>query len=73
MQTFKRICLTDTVLEAQNGDRQVLQRGEEYITSPEDAKGNVVVFDRFWARFPVALFAGAVEFTPPNTGEPHGS
>ena len=64
MQTFKRICIQTTVLEAQNGDRQALRRGEEYVTSPEDTDGNVVVFDRFWARFPVALFAGAVEFTP---------
>lgn len=65
MRTFKRICIEDYVLEAENGDRLELKRGEEYITSPEhfDEPDMVTVFASYWARVPMTIFAGARIFT----------
>ena len=62
MRTFKRICIKDYELEAQNGDRLELERGHEYITSDEE-NGKVVVFTNFWVGVPADLFAGSVQFT----------
>jgi len=62
MYTLKRICIKDFTLEAENGDLLVLERGKEYITSPEK-DGMVTVFTNFWEKVPVSYFAGAVEFT----------
>lgn len=63
MRTFKRICIEDSVLEVENGDRMEIKRGEEYITSPVKADGTVIVFGARWAPFPVTLFAGERVFT----------
>lgn len=63
MRTFRRVCITDYVLEAANGDRLELKRGTEYLTSAEHDDGMVTVFTRFWARVDPALFAGARVFT----------
>lgn len=62
MQTFKRICLQDWEITAQNGDSFKVKRGEEYITSSEK-NGEVVVFGKFWVPVPVCNFAGEEEFT----------
>lgn len=63
METYKRICIEDFVLEAKNGDRLELKRGKEYITSPERDNGEVTVFSRYWAPVPSRIFAGAVRYT----------
>ena len=53
MQTFKRICLKDYTVTAENGDSFTVKRGKEYLTSavnessalgPEAIKGCVIVF-----------------------------
>ena len=62
MQTFKRICIKDWEITAQNGDHFSVARGEEYITSPV-REGSVVVFGRYWVPVPVEHFAGEQQFT----------
>lgn len=69
MTTFKRICLRDYTISAENGDTLTLTRGKEYITSRERA-GLVTVFSSFWVPVPVDLFAGEVPFTrDPETAD----
>lgn len=62
MKTFKRVCLQDYVVTAKNGDQAEVKRAHEYITSDE-RNGEVTVFGRFWAPFPLSIFAGARVFT----------
>ena len=63
MRTFKRICIEDYTVRAENDDTLTLRRGEEYVTSPE-RDGVVTVFSAFWVNVPVSLFSGEREFTP---------
>jgi len=63
MKTYKRICIQSDHIEAEDGDRQDIIRGREYITS-EEKDGMVTVFSTFWERFPVDRFAGEILFTP---------
>lgn len=72
MKTYKRICIKDYKIEAENGDKLELKRGQEYITSeinesaaigPPPEEGMVVVFSNFWVPVPLSLFAGEVVFT----------
>lgn len=63
MTTYKRICIEDSAIEAENGDRQELKRGQEYITSGLHEDGTVTVFSTYWVRFPVTVFAGEKRFT----------
>ncbi len=65
MKTWKRICVKDYVLEAQNGDRLELKRGKEYTTSHEK-DGEVCVFTNFWEWVPVDLFAGEIPLGTPS-------
>jgi len=59
MKVVRRVCIKNYVVEAQNGDRQEVVRGREYITTTDpDEYGNVVVFSTFWVRMPVDFFAG---------------
>jgi hypothetical protein len=62
MRTYKRICIEDYSLSAQNGDSITLKRGAEYITSDVE-DGLVTVFTNFWVPVPVSVFAGAKIFT----------
>ena len=62
MKTFKRICIQDYSLEAENGDRLELKGGKEYITTAEK-DGMVTVFTRFWVPVAVSLFTGERPFT----------
>jgi hypothetical protein len=62
MKTWKRICLVDTAIEDQVGNRQELKCGQKYLTS-EIKDGQVTVFSTFWCDFPVEYFAGEVPFT----------
>jgi hypothetical protein len=62
MITYRRICIKDYVLEAQNGDRLELHCGREYLTSREH-DGQVTVFTNFWVKVPIELFTGEVLFT----------
>lgn len=62
MKTWHRICIRDAVMEAENGDRQEIKRGQEYLTSAEK-NGMVTVFSKFWVPFPVEYFAGEIPFT----------
>lgn len=57
MKVFRRICIKDYTLEAQNGDKLELFRGKEYTTSDEK-DDKVVVFTNFWVGVPAGLFAG---------------
>ena len=63
MKTFNRICVKDAALEAQNGDRQEIKRGKEYLTTDILEDGTVIVFDRFWAPSDASLFCAAERFT----------
>ena len=62
MITFKRICIRDHRIMAENGDTLKLERGKEYTTSAEK-DGEVTVFSSFWVKVPVDLFAGEERFT----------
>jgi hypothetical protein len=62
VRTYRRICIEDYQLVAENGDTLVLTRGHEYITSDE-RDGAVTVFTKFWVNVPVRLFAGEKVFT----------
>jgi hypothetical protein len=64
MKTFSRVCIKDYTVTALNGDTEEVKRGREYLTSDVQEGGRVVVFQgKFWASFPVELFAGEVKFT----------
>lgn len=63
MKTYKRICIEDYSLVAENGDAMHLKRGKEYTTS-EEKDGVVVVFTNYWAPAPIRVFAGEKVFTP---------
>lgn len=63
METYKRICIKDWAIEAENGDRQELKRGKEYITSVPRKDDSVIVFSTFWVSAPLDIFAGEVRFT----------
>jgi hypothetical protein len=72
MQTFKRICIKDFLITAENGDRCEIKRGREYITSavnkapkigPDPQANHVTVFTNFWVAAPVDIFAGEHQFT----------
>ena len=56
MKVYDRICLKDWHVEAQNGDRQDLKRGETYTTSASLPDGTVTVFSTFWVRAPLDVF-----------------
>ena len=62
MTTYKRIVKKSWSIEAENGDRVDLKRGEEYITSASD-DGLVTVFTTFWVQAPVAIFTAKERFT----------
>ncbi len=62
METYKRICIRNWFVEAENGDRQDLLCGTEYITSAE-REGMVTVFKQFWVKAPIEIFAGEEQFT----------
>lgn len=63
MKTWKRICIADHVIEAENGDRHEVKRGSEVLTSDEHDDGTVTVFGGFWTRFPAKLFVAPEKFT----------
>ena len=63
MKTFKRICIDDWEVAAENGDHFQVKRGKEYLTSDEHDDGTVTVFTNFWVRTPVEVFAGERSFT----------
>jgi hypothetical protein len=55
MNVYERICLKDWHIEAENGDRQELKRGQSYTTT--ESKGDkVVVFSSFWVTAPINIF-----------------
>ena len=56
MEVYERICLKDWHIEAENGDRQALQRGKHYTTSASRDDGTVIVFSSFWVRAPIDIF-----------------
>lgn len=55
MKRYKRICLKDWHIEAQNGDRQELKRGKCYTTLASK-HGKVMVFSTFWVSAPIEVF-----------------
>lgn len=56
MKIYECICLKNWHVEAQNGDRQDLQRGKAYTTSASHEDGTVTVFLSFWIRAPLDVF-----------------
>jgi len=56
MKITQRLCGRNWFIEAQNGDRLDLYRGQEYTTSATVTDGEVVVFSRFWVRAPIEIF-----------------
>ena len=63
MITFKRICIRDFEITAEDGGRFEVRPGKEYITSPANEHGDVVVFSNYWVPVPVFFFAGERRFT----------
>ena len=63
MKTYKRICIEDWEITAQDGDHFKVERGKEYLTSKVTDEGKVVVFSNFWVPVPVENFAGEKIFT----------
>lgn len=63
MKTYRRICIKNFELSAENGDYLKLKKGKEYLTSPEN-EGEVTVFTNFWVEVPADLFAGEILFSP---------
>jgi len=61
--TYKRICIKDWEITAENGDYFKVKRGEEYTTSKVDENNKVLVFSNFWVRVPVENFAGEILYT----------
>jgi hypothetical protein len=66
MTTLQRICIKTETFGA-GAETFTLERGKEYITSPE-RNGEVHVFSTYWFWAPVELFAGAEPFTT-DSGE----
>lgn len=62
MKTFSRICIKDFSIKDRIGQCFELKRGKEYITSPEK-DGEVMIYDKFWVKVPINIFAGEIEFT----------
>ena len=62
MRTYKRICVKDFEVTAENGDHFKVKRGKEYTTSI-DKEGSVLVISNFWVHVPVEHFAGEILFT----------
>jgi hypothetical protein len=62
MKTWKRICIKDHCIRAENGDTHEVKRGQEVLTSDE-RDGTVIVFGGFWTRFPAEVFAAPERFT----------
>ncbi len=62
--TVKRICIKSETFTDGNRE-QVIERGKEYITSPDKPDGTCNVYTSpFWVyEVPLDLFAGAVKFT----------
>jgi hypothetical protein len=80
VKTYKRVCLEEYVVRADNGDVLRLERGKEYTTSPRRAPTEydrkfvldgidsvVTVFSSYWVPVPTGLFSGSRVFTE---GEP---
>jgi len=65
MHTFNRICIKDFEIKHDDGIF-IIKRGKEYITSPIDDDGNVFVYSTYWLSVPANIFAGEIEFTPPD-------
>jgi len=72
VKTFKRICIKDWEITAENGDYFKVERGKEYITSavndapkigPKNEENCVIVFSSYWVPVPVDVFAGELQFT----------
>lgn len=65
MITFKRICIKDLTIEADNATVE-FKRGKEYITS-EEIGHRVTIFTTYWVSLSIDMvdehFAGAVLFT----------
>lgn len=71
--TFKRVCIEDYTIVADDGATFTLTRGTEYTTSPEHADGTVRVYSRYWVNVPARIFAGAVQFSGPRMASPIGN
>lgn len=63
MRTFKRICIKDWSITANNGDHFEVTRGEEVITSSDNDDATCTVFKNFWVKVPINCFAGEIVFT----------
>lgn len=65
-ETYQRICIEDYAVEGigydDKPDVAKVERGKEYITSPE-RDGKVTVYTRYWFKVPVTCFAGERRFT----------
>ena len=62
MDVVKQICLRDEVLEDDIGNRLVLERGKEYITSrPKPGDKKITVFSSYWVKVSRSWFGGPKE------------
>ena len=68
MTTFKRICIKNYQISDDDDNVLTLIQGQEYLTSA-DKGGEVCVFTRYWVYVPADIFAGAEQFTGPETGD----
>ena len=59
VKVVERLVIQDAFVEAENGDRLDLKYGDKVTTSlVRESDQTVMVFSRFWVRFPASIFAG---------------
>ena len=56
MKVFQRIATKDYSIEAQNGDKLEIKKGNVYTTSKVLYDHTVIVFTRFWCHVPDDIF-----------------
>jgi hypothetical protein len=56
---YKRICIRDWSLTAENGDHFEVKWGEIVTTSSDRDDGTCSVFKKFWVPVPIICFAGS--------------
>ena len=78
MKTFKRICVMDYKITAENGDCFKVEKGKEYTMSAVNEMGYVLVMSNFWVTMPEEYFASELgvqdgNFVNPESEVPSGS
>jgi hypothetical protein len=52
----ERMAIRDWAIQASNGDRQEVHKGQSYTTTQRVKDGMVTLFNRFWVPVPLSVF-----------------